>query len=74
MKLYCTNEECGYEFLVHSGHYWRYPSRVGKCRECGSRAVPDEGGLATLRSRNREVSQTRSDLVIKIQEKIEENV
>lgn len=56
MKLTCGN--CEYEFLVHSGHYWRYPSRVNKCPQesCDGRGEPDEQGRRQIRSRNRELN------------------
>ncbi len=59
MKLYCSNNKCGYEFLVHSGHYWRYPSRVNKCPKCGNVGKPDEQGRKIIESRNEEVNKMR---------------
>jgi hypothetical protein len=59
VKLICNI--CGYEFLVHSGHYWRYPSRVNKCPQenCSGRGQPDETGREQMKSRNEEVNQMR---------------
>ncbi len=61
MKLYCSNNGCGYEFLVHSGHYWRYPNRVNKCPKCGSVGRPDELGKKIIESRNMEANKMRQE-------------
>ena len=55
MILIC--DKCNHEFKVHGGHYWRYPKRMNKCPECGSRAHPDELGEEEIRSRNEYVNK-----------------
>ena len=57
VKLICN--VCEYEFLVHGGHYWRYPNRVNKCpiENCGGRGQPDESGRKQMKSRNEEVNK-----------------
>lgn len=48
MKVYCKN---GHDWLVHTGHYWRY-HRSGPCPECGEKGKPNKEGRNHLKKRS----------------------